>query len=42
MFNRDNKFVGQVLKELIVGTDAEYWAKSKCGARDIMKVLRDH
>ena len=28
MFNRDNKFVEQVLKELIVGTDAEHWAKA--------------
>ena len=42
MFNRDNKFVGQVLKELTVGTDAEHWAKSKRGAMDIMKALRDH
>ena len=28
MFNRDSKFVEQVLKELIVGTDAEHWAKA--------------
>ena len=43
MFNRDNKFVEQVLKELIVGTDAEHWAKGKRGAREIMKaLLNDH
>ena len=42
MFNRDNKFVDQVLKELIVGTDAEHWAKGKRGAREKMIALRDH
>ena len=43
MFIRDSKFVEQVLKELIVGTDAEHWAKGKCGARDIVMVaLKDH
>ena len=40
--NRDNKFVERVFKELIVGTDAEYWAKGKRGAREIMIAVRDH
>ena len=42
MFKRDNKHIEQLLKELIVGTDAEHWARGKKGARDIMIALREH
>ena len=42
LFNRDNRHVFQILKELTVGTEAETWTKKKKGGREVMLALQGH